>query len=307
MEGKEYQLLQELLCLTLFISNMSKQLLVLVSQRFMLVVYHSHTTPTSISLLRDANLHNCLKVQLQILGADMQPNSYMATLHHQIAYRLQDHALDLPIPGHSGDTIFIKAEREDEVPTIIQIPKQLPKDKLTEIMPLEWITNYEKAFQNNTPVVATDTEYTREPDGSIKTIYKPLVDPEASSSSSTPPIFQALMIRPVTTEDDIPIHSFEADGSAIFTDKINGHFIWDVDPNMCDADCECRDCFKGYLSPCKPSRKPYKPDDPDSPWIGLHPIKNKPLPIYDRALQILRSEGLLPPEPEPEPPQIHSI
>ena len=72
---------------------------------------------------------------------------------------------------------------------------------------------------------------------------------------------------------------------------------------MCDADCDCRDCFKGYLSPCKPSRRSYKPDDPDSPWIGLHPIKNKPLPIYDRALQILRSEGLLPPEPEPQPIQ----
>ncbi|KAK2664165.1 hypothetical protein Ddye_002739 [Dipteronia dyeriana] len=69
--------------------------------------------------LRDQNLHNCLKVQLQILGASMLPNSYMATLYHQIVYRLQDHALDLLIPSHTGDTIFIKAEREEEVSTII--------------------------------------------------------------------------------------------------------------------------------------------------------------------------------------------
>ncbi|KAI9168826.1 hypothetical protein LWI28_002501 [Acer negundo] len=68
--------------------------------------------------LQDWNLHNCLKVQLQISGISMLPESYMATLHHQIAYRLQDHALDLPISGHSRDTIFIKAEREDEVLTI---------------------------------------------------------------------------------------------------------------------------------------------------------------------------------------------
>ncbi|KAK0585002.1 hypothetical protein LWI29_022050 [Acer saccharum] len=68
--------------------------------------------------LRDQNLHNCLKVQVQILGAPMQANSYMATLHHQLAYRLQDHALDLPLPGHNGDTIFIKAEREEDVPTV---------------------------------------------------------------------------------------------------------------------------------------------------------------------------------------------
>jgi hypothetical protein len=149
-------------------------------------------------------------------------------------------ALDLPIPGHTGDTIFIKAEREDEIPTIIQIPKQLPREQLKDIMPLEWITNYEKVFQNTTPVVASDTKYVKEADGSIKTIYEPLSGSDASSSSSAPPIFQALMIRPVITEDDIPIHSFQADGSVVYTDKINGHFIWDVDPNMCDADLNAR-------------------------------------------------------------------
>ncbi|KAK3222590.1 hypothetical protein Dsin_009615 [Dipteronia sinensis] len=133
----------------------------------------------------------------------------MAILHHQIAYRLQDHALDLPISGHSEDTIFIKAEREDEVPTIIQIPKQLPRDHLTELMPLTWITNYENAFQNAIPVIASDTSYTRQPDGSIKTVYKPLTRVPTSQSESTPsapldpPIFRSLLIeRPGT-----PLHA----------------------------------------------------------------------------------------------------
>ncbi|KAK1551264.1 hypothetical protein Q3G72_033021 [Acer saccharum] len=96
----------------------------------------------------------------------------------------------------------------------------------------------------------------------------------------------------------VMIGSFEADGSPIYTDKIRGHFIWDVDPNMCDADCICRRCIKD-TSPrsYKSWPKPHKPGHPDSPWIGLHHIKKKPLPIYDRALQILRSEGLLPPQP----------
>ncbi|KAK2646629.1 hypothetical protein Ddye_021824 [Dipteronia dyeriana] len=62
---------------------------------------------------------------------------------------------------------IIEAKREDEVPTIIQIPKQLPREKLTEIMPLKWITNYEKAFQNITPVVATYTKFIKLADGSI--------------------------------------------------------------------------------------------------------------------------------------------
>ncbi|KAK2662727.1 hypothetical protein Ddye_001301 [Dipteronia dyeriana] len=248
--------------------------------------------------LRDLNLHNCLKIQLQIVGAPMMPNSYMATLHHQIAYRLQDHALDLPIPGHTGDTIFIKAEREDEVPTIIQIPKQLPREKLTEIMHLKWITNYEKAFQNITPVVATDTKFTKLADGSIQATYEQIGTSETSTSAtetapSAPPVFQVLMIRPVTTEQEIPIHRFEADGTPVYTDKVNGHFIWDVDPEMCDADCECRVCQKPVKASCKPVPLFRDPKDPHSPWIGLRPIKNKPLPIYDRALQILKEEGLL--------------
>lgn len=75
--------------------------------------------------LKDPNLSTCLKVQLQITGAEQVPSSYIATLHHQFIYRLQNHALDLPVSGHTPDTLLIIAERENEIPTIIQIPKQL--------------------------------------------------------------------------------------------------------------------------------------------------------------------------------------
>ncbi|KAK2653717.1 hypothetical protein Ddye_013573 [Dipteronia dyeriana] len=105
------------------------------------------------------------------------------------------------------------------------------------------------------------------------------------------------MIRPVISDDDIPIYSFQADGSPIYTDKINGHFILDDVPSMCDADYECRTCLKVYRALCKLFCKPRNPADPKSPWIGLRPIKNKPLPIYDRALQILQAEALLPERP----------
>ncbi|KAK2642110.1 hypothetical protein Ddye_023873, partial [Dipteronia dyeriana] len=169
---------------------------------------------------------------------------------------------------HTGDTVFIKAEREDEVPTIIQIPKQLPREKLTEIMPLKWITNYEKAFQNTTHVVSSDTKFTKLSDGSMQTTYEPISTStnEVSTSAPTPSaplIFQVLMIRPVTSEKEIPIHCFEADGTPVYTDKINGHFIWDVDPKMCEADCECRVCSNAIRSFCKPGRSYRKPDDPN--------------------------------------------
>ncbi|KAK2644045.1 hypothetical protein Ddye_019240 [Dipteronia dyeriana] len=55
---------------------------------------------------------------------------------------------------------------------VSEIPKQLPREKLTEIMSLKWITNYEKAFQNITSMVAADTKFTKLADGSIQTTYE---------------------------------------------------------------------------------------------------------------------------------------
>jgi hypothetical protein len=54
------------------------------------------------------------------------------------------------------------------------------------------------------------------------------------------------MILPINNIDrkqqiDIPVHSFLPDGSTVSTDKINGHFIWNVDPSMCDPNCLCNE------------------------------------------------------------------
>ncbi|KAG2311585.1 hypothetical protein Bca52824_023142 [Brassica carinata] len=50
--------------------------------------------------LQDPNLLKTLKVQLQLIGASMQEKSVAATLHHQIVYRIHDHALDLVLPSY---------------------------------------------------------------------------------------------------------------------------------------------------------------------------------------------------------------
>lgn len=36
-----------------------------------------------------------------------------------------------------------------------------------------------------------------------------------------------------------PIHVVTIKGEPIYTDKIKGHFIWDIDPNKCGSGCEC--------------------------------------------------------------------
>ncbi|KAK2646627.1 hypothetical protein Ddye_021822 [Dipteronia dyeriana] len=71
------------------------------------------------------------------------------------------------------------------------------------------------------------------------------------------------MIRPVTTEKEIPIHRFEPDGTPVYTDKINSHFIWDVDPEMCDSDCECRACYKTEKKNISSEKEGTKHSPPD--------------------------------------------
>ncbi|KAK2646027.1 hypothetical protein Ddye_021222 [Dipteronia dyeriana] len=79
------------------------------------------------------------------------------------------------------------------------------------------------AFQNTTPVIASDTKFTKLSDGSIQTTYEPIVATTSEAPASTPSaplVFQVLMVCPVISEEEIPIHSFETDGSPIYTDKI---------------------------------------------------------------------------------------
>ncbi|KAL5756920.1 hypothetical protein ACOSQ2_021666 [Xanthoceras sorbifolium] len=166
-------------------------------------------------------------------------------------------------------------------------------------MPLEWVTNYQKLYVDTSTVQSQDLQFQRQTDGSVNTTFQ-LLQP---SSDDTPPIFQSMMITPVAFEEDIPVHAFHPDGSIVYIDKINGNFIWDIDPNMCDDHCSCK--WKKKTKPsCSQSKQPFKPGDPDSPWIGLH-TPRKPLDVYEEALRILKEEGLLPPEleslPEPQP------
>ncbi|KAH9769372.1 hypothetical protein KPL71_011974 [Citrus sinensis] len=107
--------------------------------------------------LQDPNLPTTLKVQVQIQGAEQISSAKIATLHHQLVYRLQNHALDLPTPEHHSDTLMVLAE-SDQIPTIIQIPKQIPRHELIKLMPLEWISNYEQFHNNTAPIQTSDTK-----------------------------------------------------------------------------------------------------------------------------------------------------
>ena len=120
--------------------------------------------------LQDTNLSTALKVQVQIQGAEQISSTKIATLHHQLVFRLQNHALDLPTPEHHSDALMVLAE-SDQIPTIIQIPRQIPKHELIKLMPLEWISNYEKFHTNTSPIQTIESMFERRFDGTVRMTF----------------------------------------------------------------------------------------------------------------------------------------
>ncbi|KAI5421169.1 hypothetical protein KIW84_044859 [Lathyrus oleraceus] len=244
-----------------------------------------------------------LQVQVQITGNDQVPEAMSATLHHQIIYRLKNHSIDLPLSGCSSDSLLVVTNRKEDIPYIIQILRRITREELTQLIPLEWIANYERLHVDRRPIQSQEATFRRSIDKTVKTIFK---KPDEWSTSMSP-IFQIMMIQPVLKEDWCPVHAVTTEGKPIYTDKIDGHFIWDVDPTRCDPDCDCwmheNDIDRHIILPktnkngrCKPSPPPQRRFDPDNgPWIGIHG-KKKPLSIYEEGLKVLIKEGLLPPD-----------
>lgn len=101
--------------------------------------------------LRDTLLESTFKVQIQISGADQLSKGVVATLHHQIVYRLQNHSFDLKNQG-TTDALMVLADAGNGVPTIIQVPRQIKRTNLEQLVPTEWITNYEAIHQEEEPI-----------------------------------------------------------------------------------------------------------------------------------------------------------
>ncbi|KAI5423648.1 hypothetical protein KIW84_030028 [Lathyrus oleraceus] len=240
---------------------------------------------------------------VQITGTDQVPEAMSVTLHHQIIYRLQNHSIDLPLSGCSYDSLLVVTNREEDIPSIVQIPRRITREELTQLIPLEWITNYKRLHVDKRPIQSQEATFRRSIDKTVKTIFK---KPDEGSTSMSP-IFQTMMIQPVLKEDWCSVHDVTTEGKPIYTDKIDGHYIWDVDPTRCDPDCDCwmhdNDIDQDIILPktnkkgrCKPSQPPQRRFELDNgPWVGIHG-KKKPLSIYEEGLKILRKEGLLPPD-----------
>ena len=86
----------------------------------------------------------------------------------------------------------------DTIPTIIQIPKQIQKQELLQLMPLEWLTSYEQFHQNSGHVQTFQVVFERRPDGQVKLSFQtpetPNPDPPRQFLLEKSQIFQSSSI-----------------------------------------------------------------------------------------------------------------
>lgn len=91
--------------------------------------------------LQDPHALNCLKVQVQITRTPQVAIVVVATLHYQIAYRVQNHSFDIPVPDfvQTQDALFLKIDVAF-VPTCTYVPRQLATEDLKALLPAKWST-----------------------------------------------------------------------------------------------------------------------------------------------------------------------
>ncbi|GJZ73617.1 hypothetical protein Tco_0637763 [Tanacetum coccineum] len=97
--------------------------------------------------LNDPTLFTALKAQIQICGTP-QVNTFQATFHYKMAYRVQNHSLDILLPRQENarDALSIDVD-SNATPTCTYVPKQLSRYELVKLFLENWITNYEQIHQ----------------------------------------------------------------------------------------------------------------------------------------------------------------
>ncbi|KAH9769269.1 hypothetical protein KPL71_011936 [Citrus sinensis] len=115
----------------------------------------------------------------------------------------------------------------DQIPIIIQIPRQIPRHELIKLMPLEWISNYEQFHTNIAPIQTSESMFERRQDGTVRMTFKPPL-----SAPQEPPrlsfIYSSMIIAVQTAQEDLPITGFNSEGYPVYPAKHHGHFLWDV-------------------------------------------------------------------------------
>ncbi|KAH9801776.1 hypothetical protein KPL71_001151 [Citrus sinensis] len=225
------------------------------------------------------------------------PNFNLSLQHTNLstALKVQVQIQDLPTPEHHSDALVVLAD-SDQIPTIIQIPRKIPRHELIKLMPLEWISNYEKFHTNTSPIQTTESMFERRADGTVRMTFRP-----PPTAPEEPPwlsfTYSAMVTAVQTAQEKLPITIFTPEGYPVYPAKLNGHFLWDSPGSgNCDPDCPSWDededesrrrrksKKKTPKTPCS-HNQPKPPHDPPPPPA--------PLSIYKKNLDGLQSTAKL--------------
>ncbi|OMO68338.1 hypothetical protein COLO4_29704 [Corchorus olitorius] len=253
--------------------------------------------------LEDPVLPSVLKVQVQIAGTQMVENAREATLHYQMCYRIQDHAMDLAIPKEP-DTPLLKFNSHESVTTCLHMTKKISMLELLKLMPTSWVTNYEKHMEIQKTVKSTDPRLIKNKDGSVTIKFD-----HDETEAPPPPIFSTqFMMQPCPPNPNIKLDilSFKTDDTPVyaFKDK-DGHCPWDIN-------CSCKACAQYFDEldgeEYKPKKKRssqqklqerYEAGDPEVGLLGESSGKFDNYVLYPREQN--RSTPSSPPPPTPDP------
>ncbi|KAH9763297.1 hypothetical protein KPL70_001115 [Citrus sinensis] len=217
----------------------------------------------------------------------LHAGSVLLTFYPNFNLSLQDPNL----PTTLKVQVQIQAE-SDQIPTIIQIPRQIPRHELIKLMPLEWISNYEQFHNNTAPIQTSESMFERRQDGTVRMTFKPpLSAPQEPHRLSF--TYYSMITAVQTAQEDLLITGFNSEGYPVYPAKQNGHFLWDAPGSgMCDPTCPCWDDWDeddDYATTRK--KKPKKKKSP----VSCHhcdpkPPQNPPpppvpLPFYRKELK----------------------
>nr|GEY05861.1 putative zinc finger, CCHC-type [Tanacetum cinerariifolium] len=163
--------------------------------------------------LNDPSLLMALKAQIHI-GGIPHVDTFQAIFHYQMSYRVQNHSLDILVPGQVNvrDTLLIDVD-SNATPTCTYVPRQLSQDELVKLLLEKWITNYEQIHQALVRSTLAP-EFVRHENGLVEIKF-------SSSQSKSDNVFPT-EIHMITPTDQDPAQEVK-------------HIWWDV--------CNCESCL----------------------------------------------------------------
>ena len=99
-------------------------------------------------------------------------DTFAATLHYQLAYRLQYHAFNMAVPdmAQSNDALLIQVD-PGMTPMCTFVPRQLNREQMTSLFPESWITKYEMLHQVAKPIQSKTPLFIRKENGKVETKF----------------------------------------------------------------------------------------------------------------------------------------